>query len=448
MLRHNWRDGTAPDGRDMGKHLGAGRNFLFLQGPHGPFFWRLAARLRKTGARCLRVGFNLGDRVFWPERQSFIRHRQGLDAWPARLDALMAEHEITDLVLYGDTRPIHAMAIARAKAAGVTVHVFEEGYLRPWWVTYERDGANGHSPVMHMTLDQIRAALATTGHDPIEAPDRWGEMRQHVAYGALYHAWVLIGGGNWGLPPHRAISVQQEFGLYLRRLAFMPVHWAARSIATVRIKRGGFPFHLCLLQLDHDASLRHHGGFTSTSDFLRHVIDGFASGAPAHHHLVMKAHPLEDGRVPQRRLIARYAKAAGVARRVHYVRGGKLAHLLGSARSVVTVNSTAAQQALWRGLPTRAFGAAVYAKPELTSDLPIAEFFANPPPPDREAYTAFRQFLLETSQVSGGYYSARGRRQLYRQLPDMLLAEDGRYGKSQKPGAAQAQHLRLIAASP
>ena len=97
----------------------------------------------------------------------------------------MAEHGITDLVLYGDTRPIHAMAIARAKAAGVTVHVFEEGYLRPWWVTYERGGANGHSPVMHMTLDQIRAALATTGHDPIEAPDLWGEMRQHVAYGSL-----------------------------------------------------------------------------------------------------------------------------------------------------------------------------------------------------------------------------------------------------------------------
>ncbi|MEO0703415.1 MAG: capsule biosynthesis protein CapA [Pseudomonadota bacterium] len=431
----------------MGKALGQGRTFLFLQGPHGPFFWRLAGRLRRTGARCLRVGFNLGDRVFWPERRSFFRHTSGLETWPARLDTLIAKHRVTDLVIYGDTRPVHALATARAKAAGVTVHVFEEGYLRPWWITYERDGANGHSPVMHMTIDQIRAALATTRADPVEAPDRWGEMRQHVAYGALYHACVLAGGGAWGLPPHRAISVQREFALYLHRLAFMPLHWAARTIATTRIKSGGFPYHLCLLQLDHDASLRHHGAFTSTAEFLRHVIAGFAEGAPDHHHLVMKAHPLEDGRVPQRRLIAAFARAHGIAGRVHYVRGGKLAYLLGAARSVVTVNSTAAQQALWRGLPTRAFGAAVYAKPELTSDLPLDRFFADPPPPDRAAYAAFRQFLLETSQISGGYYSGRGRRQLYRQLPDMLLAAQGRYADSEEPGAAQAQHLKVITAN-
>ena len=52
------------------------------------------------------------------------------------------------------------------------------------------------------------------------------------------------------------------------------------------------------------------------------------------------------------------------------VRGGKLAQLLNHARSVVTVNSTAAQQALWRGLPTRTFGAAVEAS---GADLTPAE---------------------------------------------------------------------------
>ncbi|MEL6644064.1 MAG: capsule biosynthesis protein CapA [Pseudomonadota bacterium] len=447
-LRTNRRWGTMPDGRDMGNQIGEGRTFLFLQGPHGPFFWRLAQRLRRTGATCLRVGFNWGDRVFWPERGTFLPHKAGIEAWPAAFDSLADTHGITDLVLYGDTRPVHALAIARAKAQGITVHVFEEGYLRPWWITYERGGANGHSPVMRMSIDDIRSAQATQRHDPVEAPDRWGEMRQHVVYGAAYHAMVLAGGGNWAMAPHRALSVQQEFALYLRRLAFMPAHWAARTIATVRIKLGAYPFHLCLLQLDHDASLRHHGAFASTSAFLRHVIDGFAKGAPSHHHLVMKAHPLEDGRVPQRRLIARYAKAAGIADRVHYVRGGKLALLLGGARSVVTVNSTAAQQALWRGLPVRAFGAAVYAKPELTSDQGIEAYFANPQPPDRAAYADFRQFLLETSQITGGYYSARGRRRLYRQLPDLMLAATDRYAHMQNQGAAQAQHLKLIAANP
>ena len=41
------------------------RVFLFMQGPHGPFFASLAARFRDTGAEVWRVGFNAGDQAFW-----------------------------------------------------------------------------------------------------------------------------------------------------------------------------------------------------------------------------------------------------------------------------------------------------------------------------------------------------------------------------------------------
>ena len=40
------------------------RTFLFLQGPHGPFFSRLARRLSELGHQTLRVGFNAGDGLF------------------------------------------------------------------------------------------------------------------------------------------------------------------------------------------------------------------------------------------------------------------------------------------------------------------------------------------------------------------------------------------------
>jgi capsular polysaccharide export protein len=96
--------------------------------------------------------------------------------------------------------------------------------------------------------------------------------------------------------------------------------------------------------------------------------------------------------------------------RVHFVRGGKLAPLLDSASSAVTVNSTSAQQALWRGLPLKCFGAAVYDKPEFVSDQPLADFFRSPKPPDSAAYRLFRHYLLRTSQLPGSFYSARGRR--------------------------------------
>jgi capsular polysaccharide export protein len=421
------------------------RCFLMLQGPHGPFFGQLGGMLRAAGAEVWRVGFNRGDAVFWPDRARYIPWRGRPEDWPAAFADLCANKGVTDLVLYGDTRPIHAAAVSHARAAGIVVHVFEEGYLRPHWVTYERGGSNGHSRLTAITLAEMRAALADADPDLPDAPARWGDMRQHVFWGALYHLCVLAGNGGYrNFRPHRDRTVAQEAGLYLRGLLLMPLHRLERFLATRRIRRGGFPYHLVLLQLAHDASFRCHSPFAAMEDFLALVVEGFAQGAPRHHHLVFKAHPLEDGRVPIKRTLDALARRHGVAGRVHFVRGGKLAVLLNHARTAVTVNSTAAQQALWRGLPLKVFGQAVYAKPEFVSSQPLAEFFARPTRPDSRAYREFRAYLLETSQVAGGFYSARGRRELLRQVVDMMLAPEDPYDALRSGNAAPRQQLRLV----
>jgi capsular polysaccharide export protein len=420
------------------------RRFLFLQGPHGPWFHRLGQLLRKAGAKVWRVGFNLGDRVFWPG-PDYIAFQDGHDLWPDTCARLLDDHKITDIVLYGDTRPIHAQAVAIAKARGLTVHVFEEGYLRPYWVTYERGGSNGHSRLMQLTVPQMQAALARVDLDLPDTPATWGDMRQHMFWGALYHGFVALGGGIYRkFRPHRTLTVGQEFRLYLRRFLMMPFHRLERRLATYRIRKGGFPYHLVILQLEHDASFRDHSPFSSMTEFLAVVMEGFAKGAPPHHHLVFKAHPLEDGRAPLKSEIQRLAKAHGLTGRIHFVRGGKLAQLLNDARSAVTVNSTAGQQALWRGLPLRCFGEAVYAKPEFVSSQPLDAFFSAPDRPDTRAYRDYRHFLLETSQVVGGFYSSRGRRALLRQVVDLMLAPDDPYQALAGGTAAPRQQLRLV----
>ncbi len=419
--------------------------FLFLQGPHGPFFAGLAAMLGRAGAEIWRVGFNAGDRAFWSDSGRYIAHRDGAEAWPAHCAQLMAEKGVTDLVLYGDTRQVHAASVRLAQDRGITIHVFEEGYLRPYWVTYERGGSNGNSRLMQLGVPEMRRALERCDMDIPDAPARWGDTRQHVFYGALYHACVLLANRSYpGFRPHRRLSVGAEFRLYLARLLLMPVHGLERRIATRRIRFGGFPYHLVLLQLEHDASFRDHGPFATMAEFLEVVVRGFAEGAPRHHHLVFKAHPLEDGRVQLRRAILHLARAHGVAERVHFVRGGKLAGLLAAARSAVTVNSTAAQQVLWRGLPLKVFGEAVYAKAEFVSPQPLADFFADPIRPDSRAYRDFRHYLLETSQLAGGFYSWRGRRQLLRQVVDLMLAAEDPYDALLGGRAAPRQQLRLV----
>ena len=421
------------------------RVFLFLQGPHGPFFHQLGAMLRKSGARVWRVGFNAGDRAFWPDGATYIPYRDRPENWTSTFTDLVAQKQITDIVLYGDVRAIHADAITEARRLGLTIHVFEEGYMRPYWVTYERGGSNGHSKLMQTSIAQMDAQLAQSDIEAPMPPSHWGDMRQHVFYGALYHWFVMF--FNFGyrhFKPHRALSVGQEFSLYLKRLFLMPLIWAERVIATRRIRRGGFPYHLCLLQLEHDSSFQKHSPFSTMRDFVDLVVRGFSQGAPRHHHMVFKAHPLEDDRAQLRSAIREVARRHGVLDRVHYVRGGKLAQLLSDARSAVTVNSTAAQQVLWRGIPLKVFGDAVYAKPEFISGQPLEHFFNAAERPNMRAYKSYRRYLLETSQVPGGYYSASGRRQLLRLVVDMMLSRDDPYDALHRGTAAPRQQLRVI----
>ncbi len=427
------------------------RKFLFLQGPHGPFFYRLSKHLQKSGCKTVRVGFNAGDSMFWPKRSNFIPFRASADQWPDLFRALLRDRGVTDLVLYGDARKIHAEAIEIATEKGVTLHVFEEGYLRPYWVSYERHGANGFSRLMNMDIAQMAMALQGQPTDLPDAPAHWGDIKHHVFYGALYHFFVFAGRGRYPkYKPHRGLTVVREFLLYLKRLTLFPYISLERTIATFRIRQSGYPYHLALLQLAHDASVLEHSGFDSNAQFIAEVMDGFATGAPAHHHLVFKAHPLEDDRVPLKRNLRKLAKTYGIEDRVHLVRGGKLAALLDTASSAVTINSTAAQQALWRGLPVKAFGRAVYSKPELVSEQPIEAFFANPQPPNMDAYRTFRSYLHETSQLRGGYYARGGRNYLARKIVDVMLDPLDRYDRlatnssARKGTATPQQQLRLV----
>lgn len=419
--------------------------FLFLQGPHGPFFDRLGKLLRDAGATVWRIGFNAGDQAFWSDPNTFLPFRGHPDEWPDILGQLIDEKGATDIVLYGDTRPVHAGAVKLAHSKGLRVHVFEEGYMRPYWVTYERGGSNGHSRLMSTSVAQMQAALASSDTEAPLPPGHWGDMRQHVFYGAIYHAHVMFRNGGYKFfKPHRDLPVKSEFYLYLQRLLMMPTHAIERRIATWRVRRGGFPYHIALLQLEHDASFQEHSTFSTMLEFLEQVTSGFAAGAPPHHHLVFKAHPLEDGRVPLKREIVRLAKLHGIEKRVHFVRGGKLAGLLNDTRSAVTVNSTAAQQVLWRGIPLKVFGDAVYAKPEFVSDQSLNAFFANPIRPDTAAYRDYRRYLLETSQIAGGFYSLRGRRQLLRHVVDLMLQERDPYDALELPTASRRQQFRVI----
>ncbi len=420
------------------------RHFLFLQGPHGPFYARLAKGLIATGAQVSRIGFTAGDALFWRGLPGYSAFHGPIGQWENCLNAAFTAG-VTDIVCYGASRPIHLIACAAAKARGITVHAFEEGYLRPYWITYERGGTNAASELNVLTLDKMRGALEGSSKSPREAPDRWGDMRQHVFWGAVYHAALLLGRRHYpSYVSHRSPAPGGEFYIYLKHLMTMPMRRLRRRIATARIRHATFPYHVVLCQLSHDANFRDNSDMESQAAFINLMCEGFAQGAPTHHQLVVKAHPLEDGRERLADLVRDTARKHGLSQRIHLITGGKLASLLDHAESAVTVNSTAAEQVLWRGLPLKVFGKATYNRPEFVSDQSLPDFFATPHGPDNEAYVVYRQFLLATSQIPGGFYANRARNRLLRRLPTLMLAPKDPYMTLLDRPASARQHIRLV----
>ncbi|MEE9452869.1 MAG: capsule biosynthesis protein CapA [Paracoccaceae bacterium] len=404
------------------------RKFVFLQGPHGPYFSNLGRKLVATGAQVERIGFTFADHVFWHKSLDYTAFSGTEETWPAYLKDHILKNEVTDIVLYGDSRPLHQTARVVATQLDITVHCFEEGYLRPYWATYERGGTNGNSALIGISVPEMLEAVKKHPVDLPEVPVQWGAIWHHAFYGFLYHLLIAFPTPRYRkYRPHREITVLRELLLYIRRLAIMPVQGVQRRWRTRRLLRSGAIYHLVLLQLSHDASLRSHSDIPSVGAFIKMVIGEFAIGAPAHHRLVFKAHPFEDEREPLPRLARAEITRLGLQDRVQYIPGGKLGPLLDGANSTVTVNSTAAQQALWRGLPIKALGRSVFLKPEFVSEQPLAEFFANPDTPDGEAYRGYRQFLLESSQIAGGFYTKRGRAELLRRVVDLILSPNDPY---------------------
>src|SRR6267143_5469681 len=119
------------------------RSVLFLQGPISSFFDRLGRALIARGHRVHRVNFHLGDQLFW--RLPATHFRGHFADWRGFVADMLDRHQITDLVLHGDRRPYHIVAAEEARARGIAVIVTDLGYVRPDWITLERDGMSTYS---------------------------------------------------------------------------------------------------------------------------------------------------------------------------------------------------------------------------------------------------------------------------------------------------------------
>jgi len=391
------------------------RAFLFLQGPPGPLLYDLAIAMRERGMKVERINICAGDRVDWPEQATNFRGR--FRDWPVFFDNFLREHQITDILLFGDCRPYHVSARGVAALRGVRTYVLEEGYLRPHWMTLELDGVNGHSRLARnkeWLIEQAKGLPPEPFLPPITA-----SFRRRVRDTARHY--IAVHAGKLAYPFYRThrpgSAIMEGIGWGWKYLVR-----GLREQQTEEVLDGleGKPYFLFPLQLSGDYQIRSHSPFPDMRAAASYVMESFARHAPDEAHLLIKAHPFDTSLFNWRRFIDRRARRLGIRERVHFIDGGYLEDLAANTAGMVCVNSTSATLALAAGSPVCTLGEAIYKVPGLTYPHHLDEFWMDPMPPEPGLYGSFRRVLVDRCLVRGGIASESAVQMLIKSMLERL----------------------------
>ncbi len=388
-------------------------HFVFLQGMPSAFFSRVGDRLLAQDAKVTRINFCMGDWLFWHGNNT-VNYRGTLGGWPDFFRAFCQREQVTDLVLLGEQRQYHRQAVEVSKAMGIRISVTDFGYLRPDWITLERDGMSGNS-LFPRHPDEIRGLSAhalAAGSPEVDLRPEYADSATAMAVGDLLFSYanVLL----WWLFPFYQRSDKRPHPL----IYFPAIGWRLLRVRLGRyhsvnraeqlIAAGDAPCFVLPLQLEHDFQIVAYSRFVELDEAIGEVLQSFARYAAPDARLIVKAHPWDPGLKNWHRRVMRLAGHFGVAERVIFLDGGSLDQLLARAAGMVTVNSTSGFSALLAGCPVCLLGEAVYDVSGLVHQDGLDTFWRHPTKPDASLVRDFIRALVATSQLRGVFFAEPG----------------------------------------
>ena len=380
------------------------RVFLFLQGPTNLLFAGVAQHLRRLGHRTCRIHVCAGDHLFWrgPKAVRFVGR---VDEWPDFISRFYRENGVTDLVLLGEQRHLHRVAIDLARPQGIEVAVTDFGYLRPDWVILERDGLNAESRFERdpQALLQLAKGLPPISRSVLYRDNRLNQALWDMAF---HLSSALL---PWFYPHFRRHTLRHPILTYLSTGLRLSRAWGERRRARALAEElhGDQAYYLFAMQMEDDFSVRAYSSYPDLDAAMDEVVRSFAAHAPRGAWLVFKLHPLDPGFKPWRRRIRALAERSQVAERVHFVDGGDLDELIQGSAGVLSINSTVGIRALELGRPTLALGQAIYRIRGLAFDGAVDAFWTEGRAPDAYLVDAFLRLLAASLHVRGGMYDHR-----------------------------------------
>ncbi|ENG7411133.1 capsule biosynthesis protein [Campylobacter coli] len=376
----------------------SGKTVLLLQGPVGTFFHRLAIKMKKNKTKVFKLNFNGGDFLFYPSGKRCKCDEKDLENF---YENFFKEKKTDAIVMYNDCRLIHAKAIKVAKELGIGIWIFEEGYLRPYCITFEKDGVNANSSLPRDKNFYLSCNILTK-ESIKEIPGGF----KFMAFSAfLYWFFSFLLAPFFNNKLHHRTLFPFEFLFWFRSLYRKYLYKFTEKKLNQKIYSLEKKYFLAILQVYNDTQIKHHYK-KSIEEFIEELILSFANHARAKSYLIFKHHPMDRGYRNYSKLINGLSQKYHVEGRIFYVHDTYLPTLLKNALGCITINSTAGLSAILEGCPTKVCGNAFYNFEGLAYPKKLQFFWreAHAYKPNPNLVLNFKNYLLNTNQFNGNFY--------------------------------------------
>jgi capsular polysaccharide export protein len=379
------------------------KKVVFLQGPVGPFFKRLLEDFKSVNAETSKINFNGGDWFYCPNNS--VNFRGSIEDWSEFFSDFIKKNNIDTVILFGDCREYHRIAHAIAHQNHIEIGVFEEGYIRPDYITFERFGVNGFSllPRNRAFYDAIEEKEIQTPHVNFVGNTFWYAAWHAFVY---YCVSVFLSPFFRNYKHHRPLNLSES--IYWIKAVYRKwfYKFCERGLNDNLVNENSKNYFLIPLQIATDAQIREHSDFRSVEIFIKRIISSFAAHAPKKNLLIIKHHPLDRGYHDYSELISHLTGKYNISDRVKYIHDQHLPTLLEHAKGVVLINSTVGLSAIHHNAPLKTCGTAIYDIEGLTYQGKLESFWndADTYCIDRELYRRFKGYVINYKQINGNFY--------------------------------------------
>jgi len=380
------------------------KNILFLQGPIGPFFKKLDNHFRARGANTFRITLNLADWYF-SNKDNTTPFKGTTKEWLDFITLFLQTHKIDKVFLAGDCRFYQRQTIEATSKLDIDTFVFEEGYIRPDYITMEKYGVNNFSKIsrdrnFYLALDDKYMYSSTPL--PVLTSYRKMEMSAIIYYCILFVSKLSY--------PHyvhyRESNAINEFIWGIRNIyrkgLFKILESKKIDLLTTSLSK---KYYFVPLQTYNDFQITEHSKYAKIEAFIIEVLHSFKTYAPKDTHIVLKHHPVDRGRKNYTKLIKRLSKKLDITDRVIIIYDIHLPTVIKHAIATVTINSTVGISSLYHKIPTITLGDAIYDIEGLTTKgVSLDNFWTRYKKPDDILFKKFRNYLIEVTQLNGSFY--------------------------------------------